>query len=124
MNAVAEPSPAALDFDPREVIDHPSGFLALSPRNRRRYSWMPMRPNAQARGEVNSVKAGNASAKSCPAIIWKLRIGERPTPMPSAQSARPHAPVTPSPRWTTEIQPMAKPSSSAASSQPQKNCAT
>ena len=50
---------------------------------------MPIRPNAQARGEVNSVSAGNASAKSCPAIIWKLRNGERPTPMPSAQSARP-----------------------------------
>ena len=61
----------------------------LSPLNRRRYSWMPIRPNAQARGDVNSVSAGNASAKSCPAIIWKLRNGERPTPMPSAQSALP-----------------------------------
>ena len=61
----------------------------LSPLNRRRYSWMPIRPNAHARGEVNSVSAGNASAKSCPAIIWKLRKGERPTPMPSAQSALP-----------------------------------
>src|SRR5437763_17202847 len=33
MNAVA--APAAVDFDPRTVLDHPSGFLALSPRNRR-----------------------------------------------------------------------------------------
>ncbi len=47
----------------------------LSPLQRRRYSWMPIRPNAHARGEVNRVSAGNASAKSCPAIIWKLREG-------------------------------------------------
>ena len=39
------------------------------------------------RGE--SGQRGHASAKSCPAIIWKLRKGERPTPTPSAQSARP-----------------------------------
>ena len=67
----------------------------LSPLNRRRYSWMPIRPNAHARGEVNSVSAGNASAKSCPAIIWKLAKGERPTPMPSAQSALPDSPPIP-----------------------------
>ena len=50
---------------------------------------MPIRPNAQARGDVNSVKAGNASAKSCPAIIWKLRNGERPT----ADAQRPQRPA-------------------------------
>jgi len=57
--------------------------------HRRRYSWMPIRPNAQARGELKLVSAGSASAKSCPAIIWKLRKGERPTPIPSAHSALP-----------------------------------
>jgi hypothetical protein len=31
---------------------------------------------------VNSVTAGNASAKSCPVIIWKLRKGDLPTPQP------------------------------------------
>ena len=31
------------------------------------------------RGEVNSVKAGKARAKNCPAIIWKLLKGDRPT---------------------------------------------
>ena len=40
-------------------------------------------------GEVNSVNAGNACANSCPAIIWKLRNGDRPTPTPRAHSARP-----------------------------------
>ena len=35
MNAVPAAPGTAIDFDPGAVIDHPSGFLALSPRNRR-----------------------------------------------------------------------------------------
>ncbi len=35
MSIVQEPIRVRLGFDPRAVIDHPSGFLALSPRNRR-----------------------------------------------------------------------------------------
>jgi hypothetical protein len=48
-----------------------------------------IRLNAQARGEVKSVTAGSACAKSRSAILWELQCGERPTAVPNAQIARP-----------------------------------
>ena len=47
---------------------------------------MPSSPKAHARGELNSVIAGSARANSWPAIIWKVRSCDRPTPIPSATS--------------------------------------
>ena len=45
----------------------------LSPLNLRRYSWIPIKANAHARGELNTSTAGRASTNSWPAITWKLR---------------------------------------------------
>ena len=56
-----------------------------SPLSRRRYSWTPSRPNAQARGEVISRIAGRASSKSCggPGLAGRAAAtGRRRRPAP------------------------------------------
>ena len=64
--------------------------------NRRRYSWMPSRPKAQARGEVVSRHGRQGQLE----VARRPRTGrsgrrDRPTHVPSAQMARPMAIVRP-----------------------------
>ncbi len=67
-------------------------FLAAAdvyPSKARRYSSIPSRVYAHARGLVNRGTAGRARWKSSPARLWRPGSPERPTTVPSAQIARP-----------------------------------
>ena len=63
-------------------------FTARSPEKRRRYSWMPSKVNAHARGEVNFVTGLSACSNKCPQRLRYPAFCERPMAVPSAAQGK------------------------------------